>query len=96
MRVEICGQSPPEREIKFRRKVEQAVRHIETCIRNTRLHWRSGYSGFNEYCYSAPSICSFGSIFMPGPMVVVTVMRLMKLPFAPEGRALFTPSIKAA
>ncbi len=52
-------------------------------------------SGFNEYVYSTPFTCSFGSVFTPGPMVEEIVMRLIKLPFAPDGRDLFTASIKA-
>ena len=48
--------------------------------------------------YSVPSNLkvSPGFTLMPGPIVVVRVIRLMYSPFAPEGRSLCTASINAA
>ena len=78
--------SSPEQEIKWRLGATPA------------FIGEAAYRIYRALFYSVPSNLrvSLGFTLMPGPIVVVRVIRLMYSPFAPAGRALCTASINAA
>ncbi len=61
-----------------------------------RLSSRAAEALNPRYSLTSIDCACIGSIWIPGPMVLVTVTRLMNDPLAADGRAFLTASIRAA